>query len=206
MERTKLGEMLLDANMLSDEQLASAVAMQEEVGGKLGHLIVKLGFIEEEVLANFIASQQGLEIADLTNLIIPETLVQKIPEKVIREHEVIPISFKDGVITLAMSDPTDYNAIEEIQFLTGNRIETVLSTRSSILRAMNEYFYSQESKEESLKDVLLRELEQEAPVAQSETTRLEVTPMQLRKALIPLLIEKGVITQEELVEKAKDLP
>jgi type IV pilus assembly protein PilB len=212
-EKSKIGQMLVEANLITEEQLKKALDFQKSLGGKLGHIIVKLGFIEDDVLTEFMAKQQGLEIADLEKLVLPENLVKRIPKDIIITHQVIPIAFKDGVLTLATSDPTDYEAVEATQLATDYKVEFALATRSSIQKAINELFFSGKEEEEekpveeaTRKEELMRELEA-APSGREEeiSATAGLSPMQLRRALIPLLIEKGIITEEELVKKAKEL-
>ncbi|MBI2900776.1 MAG: hypothetical protein HYY17_11380 [Planctomycetes bacterium] len=204
-ERARLGAMLVREKLLTNEQLKMAIDFQKEVGGKLGAIIVKLGFIEDHTLVNFIARQQGLQVVDLAELVLPENLVHKIPRKLIEKHNVIPIEYRHHMLTIATSDPFDYEAIEELQLaLTDTKIEMKLASRSAILKCIKELFYREGAAEspvrEKSKDELLRELEDEGKPAADR-----MSPMQLREALIPLLIEKGIITREELARKAREI-
>lgn len=197
-ERIQLGQMLLDSGLLTSEQLKMAVEFQKSVGGKLGAIIVKLGFIEDQTLTNFIARQQGLPVVNLDELVLPENLVKRIPRKLIEKHHVMPIRYHDGVLTVATSDPFDYEAIEEIQLAVDSRIEMNLAPRSQILRSIQEIFYREKpapAVQEKSKEQMLQELEgSEKP-----------TPEQMKEALIPLLVQKGVITEEELIRMAREI-
>ncbi len=198
-ERIQLGRMLVEAGLLTAEQLKMAVDFQKSVGGKLGAIIVKLGFIEDQTLTNFIARQQGLPVVNLDELVLPENLVKRIPRKLIEKHHVVPIRYHDGVLAIATSDPFDYEAIEELQLAVDSRIEMHLAARSQILRSIHEIFYKEEAAPpvgEKSKEQLLRELEGEGAAAKP-------TPAQMLEALVPLLIEKGIVTEEELVRMAR---
>src|SRR5262245_49754953 len=198
-DKLRLGKMLVESNLLTDEQLKMAMDFQKSVGGKLGAIIVKLGFIEDQTLTNFIARQQGIPVVNLDELVIPEVLVKRVPRKLIEKHHVVPIRYHDGVLTVATSDPFDYEAIEELQLAVDYRIEMHLAPRTQILRSIHEIFYREEAAspvKEKSKDQLLKELDSggERPSA-----------AHLQEALIPLLIEKGVITEAELIRKAREL-
>ncbi len=197
--------MLVESNLLTPEQLKMAMDFQKSVGGKLGAIIVKLGFIEDQTLTSFIARQQGIPVVNLEELVLPETLVKKIPRKLIEKHHVVPIRFHDGVLTIATSDPFDYEAIEEVQLAVDNRIEMHLASRTQILRSIHGFFYKEEEAsppvQEKSKDQLLRDLEAGDRKGAGEKPTRE----QLLEALIPLLVEKGVITETELARKAQDL-
>lgn len=198
-EKVQLGRMLVESQLLTQEQLKMAMDFQNSVGGKLGAIITKLGFIEDQTLTNFIARQQGIPVVNLDELVIPENLVKKLPRKLIEKHHVVPIRHHDGVLTIATSDPFDYEAMEEIQLAIDQRVEMQLAPRTQILKLISAMFESKAVHapvKEKSRDQLLKELEGGAhPVAHAT----------LRDALIPLLIQKGVITQEELVRKAREL-
>jgi len=191
--------MLVESNLLTQEQLKMAMDFQKSVGGKLGAIIVKLGFIEDQTLTNFIARQQGIPVVNLDELVVPENLLRKIPKKLIEKHHVVPTRHHDGVLTVATSDPFDYEALEEIQLAVDQRVDMVLAPRSQILRTIHDVLYREPAPppvKEKSKDQLLRDLD-----AGGEKISKEA----LHEALIPLLIAKGVITQDELVRKAKEL-
>lgn len=204
-ERVRLGTMLVKAGLLNPEQLKIAVKFQKEVGGKLGAIIVKLGFLEDHTLTDFIAKQQGLQVVNLSEIVLPENLVRRIPKKLIEKHHVVPIESRGHSLTIATSDPFDYEAIEELQLtLADVKIEMKLAPRSQILRVISDFFERRDVEEpairEKSKDELLRDLEEEDKPAGDR-----ITLLQLREALMPLLIEKGVITREELIRKAREI-
>jgi type IV pilus assembly protein PilB len=198
-EKVQLGQMLVESNLLTQEQLKMGMDFQKSVGGKLGAIIVKLGFIEDQTLTNFIARQQGIPVVNLDELVVPENLVKKIPRKMIEKHHVVPTRLHDGVLTVATSDPFDYEALEEIQLAVDHRVEMVLAPRSQILRTIHDVLYREPAAapvREKSKDQLLKDLDAGGDKMAKEA---------LHEALIPLLIAKGVITQDELVRKAKEL-
>jgi len=198
-EKVQLGQMLEESGLVSPEQLKMAMDFQKSVGGKLGAIIVKLGFIEDATLTNFIARQQGIPVVNLEELVIPENLFKKIPRKLIDKHHVVPIRHHDGVLTVATSDPYDYEAMEEIQLAIDQRVDLVLAARSQITRAITDVSSKPATPapvKEKSKDQLLKDLDSGADKMSKEA---------LHAALIPLLIQKGLITQDELVRKAKEI-
>jgi type IV pilus assembly protein PilB len=204
-DKSKLGQMLV-GNKLITPELKMALEYQKSLGGKLGAIMVKLGLIEDDVLTNFIAKQYGLPVAEVDKLVLPENLVKKVPRSLVEQHHVLPIGFKDDTLTIVTSDPDDFDAIEQIQLSTNHRVDIALASRASIAKAINELYYgdksSGKSKEEMIKD--LEESDLSKDIEEISATS-EVTPTELRRALVPLLIAKGVITEEELIKKAKEL-
>jgi hypothetical protein len=195
-DRANIGQRLVRAGLLSDAQLERADAMRRQVGGNLGAIIVKLGFVSDGNLTQFISEQEHLPVVDLTARVIPKSLVMRIPRDVLERHQVIPVTLDNQTLTLAMADPTDYDAIEEIQFLTNCRVNVALASQQSIIRALNEMHVAEERSREEL----TRELER----GSHPSVPFEVTPG-LERALIPLLVEKGIITESELRQKAREL-
>ncbi|MBI2921755.1 MAG: hypothetical protein HYY18_11785 [Planctomycetes bacterium] len=205
---TKLGRLLVDAKLITEEQHRKALDFQKAVGGKLPAVMVKLGFITDEQLTNFIAKRQNLRVADLEKLVLPENLIKKVPRELIEKHTCLPISFRDGVLILALADPTDIEALEEIQLATDYKIEVALASRASITKAINHFFYAEKpAVEEKSKEQLLKELE-ESPLPREideRASREGVSRVQLQRALLRLLIEKRIISEDELIKKAKEI-
>ncbi|MCU0723828.1 MAG: hypothetical protein MUC63_09485 [Planctomycetes bacterium] len=191
MRKGKLGELLVQAKRVSDDQLKKAVDMQRILGGKLGTVIVKLGFISDEDLTRFLAKQENLPIVDLNKIVIPANLVNRVPRDVLERHQVIPIQAKEGVLTLAVSDPTDFEAIDEIQFLAGCTIDIAMASRAQIAKALQQFY------EEGGKPP--------AKPAETPKTKAKAFEPGLEKALLPLLLDKGIVTLDELKEKAREM-
>ena len=178
-----------------------AMDFQKAVGGKLGAIIVKLGFIEDSTLIQFIAKQQGMRVVNLEELVIPENLVKRVPRKLIERHYILPIHYKDGVLGIATSDPYDYEAIEELQLAQNAKIEINLAPRSAIIKCIAELFDRVDSapeKTEKTKDELLHDLDG------GKHGLDKFSKHAVQDALLHLLIEKGVVSEEELARKAAD--
>lgn len=171
-KKLKLGEMLLEAKFITQEQLKNALAVQKSTGQRLGAVIENLGYVDEAMMINFVAQQQELRIVNLEEMVLPMGLIQKIPRVLIEKYCLLPISLKDDAMTIVMNDPTDYEAIEEIQLVGNWRIEVVLAPRSSIRRTIEDLFSQQKSRLS----------------VESINHKLDV--------LIQLLIDKKIITQK----------
>ncbi len=230
LERQRLGEMLFKKGLITKEQLDTAIEYQKSLGGKMGNIIVKLGYMTDEGLTREIARQYNMEVTDLANMILPVNLLKAVPRDVIEKHHLIPVHQTDKVLTVCMSDPTDYEALDELQFVTGKKIETTLATRDSIKRAIAEFTGALE-KEERRSSALpagkpasagkLRPASRGSLQALREATESSLvddlrgrlhgqgvkgvntqtlTRGELRAALVPVLLKKGVITENELFD------
>jgi len=146
----RLGEMLLREGIITQEALTLALAEQKSKGGRLGSNLVKLGYLSDVNLVQFLAKQFRVPAVDLSqNSIDPSSLSTITPETA-RQYGVIPIKRVGRTLTLAMSDPTNVYALEDIRFHTGLDVEPVVTTESSIQNALNRYYPA----ETSLKPVI----------------------------------------------------
>lgn len=198
-EQNRFGEMLVKAKLLSPQQLKDALKYQQVKGGRLGEITTKLGFISEEDLADFIAQKQGLKIIDPSNIVWPETLIKKIPKSLIEKHTFLPLSKHEDVLTIVIADPTDFDALEEIQLFMDMRVEVVLAHRSVLKKAIEKIFGSPAfavAKEES------KPAEAKAP---AETGKPKTEQEIKLDALIQILVSKNIISKEDLNKKITEL-
>lgn len=136
--KKKLGQILLDAELLDEYQLKSALGYQQKWGGRLGDVLVENHFITEEALLVGIQQQTGISLVKLEGRTIPDYLKKLIPLEVAEKHKLVPIGLdgeygkQSDTLVIAMSDPTDLNALDEIRFLTGKRVNPVLAAPREI--------------------------------------------------------------------------
>ena len=141
----KIGEILLKANLITNDQLHQALQEQKRSGERLGSLLVKLGFLAEEEILSCLSKQFGVPAIDLETFQIESSVLETIPIKTAKKYTVIPISRVGGTLTLAMADPSDIFAIEDIKFMTNYNIEPVVASERAIAEAI-ETQYSQKPK------------------------------------------------------------
>ncbi|HUT52447.1 MAG TPA: hypothetical protein VM658_03550 [bacterium] len=139
----KLGELLMQAGLIDEIQLRSALGHQKRWGGKLGKALVDQGFMDEEVMLKFLAERFKMKAVNLIRSRISPQTFEMVPEHVAKKYEVVPVvvtgSGNKKTIVLAMSDPSDLRAIDEVQFLTGAKVEPVLATDSAISKVLQHY-------------------------------------------------------------------
>jgi hypothetical protein len=206
-DKARLGRLLVESNLINEEQLRMASDFQRSVGGNLGAIVVKLGFIEDHRLIQFIAKDQGLSVISLDDIVLPHNLVRRLPRKLIEKHQVLPIHYKDNVLTVATADPYDYEAIEEIQLAQDSKIEINLAPRSAIQKCISELFSGGAASlgpDDYRPDPDAAAHRADAPIT-THRHLPKVSKLFLHEALIPLLIQKGVITEEELIRKAREI-
>jgi len=138
----RLGESLVDAGLITQTQLDHALERQKQWGGRLGSNLVLAGILKERELLRFLAKQTGIKEIKLTYSMFSREAVKKVPQKLAEQYNLIPIRMRDkNTLVVALVDPTDLNAIDQVQFATGHKVEPVLASHSAILNAIN-HFYS----------------------------------------------------------------
>jgi type IV pilus assembly protein PilB len=136
----KFTDILLKNNKISKEQLADAESMAKRTKQDVGDCLVELQYTTSDMVMRARAKEHGLKFEDLTKYEMPQGVVELVPQSVARENKVLPIGQQDGAITIAISDPYDLETIEKLRFILNRKVETVLSTRESILEAINKYY------------------------------------------------------------------
>ncbi|MEW6002447.1 MAG: type IV-A pilus assembly ATPase PilB [Nitrospirota bacterium] len=136
----KLGQLLLAANVITEEQLKQAISLQKREGGRLGTGLVKLGYVTEEKLITFLSLQYGVPSINLLDYKIDPSVPKFIPADIARKYLIMPVARVGSTLTIAMADPSNVFAIDDVKFMTGYNIEVVVSTETSIFHAISTYY------------------------------------------------------------------
>ncbi|MDC0707646.1 general secretion pathway protein GspE [Stigmatella sp. ncwal1] len=141
--KKRLGEILLDAALLSETQLRTALAEQRKWGGKLGHTLVQMGFVDENSMVHALSRQLQIPTVDLSQVAPPAHVFQLFPAALAERYSVFPVAvdLSHKALTLASADPTNVEALNELAFHTGHRIQVVVSSASAIERAIRQHYY-----------------------------------------------------------------
>ena len=132
----KLGEILVRENLLSAQHLREAIDYQREHGGRLGYTLVKLGLVTDEMITAVLSRQYGIPSVNLDLFQIDESVLRLIPQEVAQKYSVIPLSRVGATLTLAMVDPTNVFAMDDIKFMTGLNVEPVVVAEISVQQAI----------------------------------------------------------------------
>ncbi len=135
----RLGDLLVGAGKISAEQLQQALESQRDEGGRLGTHLVRLGFMSDPQLVEFLADRYGVPAVDLTDLEIDEAVIQLVPAEVARKYTVLPVAKTGAKLTIAMADPTNVFAMDDIKFMTGYTVEPVVASDTALREAIDEY-------------------------------------------------------------------
>ncbi|HUT51920.1 MAG TPA: hypothetical protein VM658_00880 [bacterium] len=175
MRKKRLGEILLDARVITPSQLAQALEEQKRYGGKLGMILLERRFITEREFFHALSSQLNIPAIDFTKSTIPEAVIKILPQELAEKHVVFPVAVKrspqGNSLVLAMSDPTNVQIQDEIRFTTGCKVEPVLALESTIRYVINDYYYHGGGKGSYRMRV---DLDAEAPSPSMETQEFHI--------------------------------
>jgi type IV pilus assembly protein PilB len=138
----KLGEILVRENLISPQNLREALDYQREHGGRLGFNLVKLGLVSDDMITAVLSRQYGIPSVNLDLFNIEPAVLRLIPQEVAQKHSVLPLSRVGATLTLAMVDPTNVFAMDDVKFMTGLNVEPVVVAEGSIQQAIAKYYGS----------------------------------------------------------------
>jgi type IV pilus assembly protein PilB len=141
-----LGQLLLKAKLVTDKQLEEAVSIQKQNGKRLGSILVDLGYISEESLITFLSRQYKVPAINLSDYKIDTSLLRIIPYEMAKKYQLIPIS-RDGTgLRIAIADPSNSLAIDDVRFISGMKVSVHVASESSIMEAIEKYYIKKDTK------------------------------------------------------------
>ena len=193
----RLGELLVRENLISLQQLQKAQDEQRKTGGRIGSLLVKQGAIAEHDLTNFLSKQYGVPAISLKDFDIDDEVLKLIPKATAEKHQVVPVNRAGSSLIIAMSDPSNIFAIDDIKFLTGYNVEVVVASEQAIKEAIEKYYAEKGPSYDDLmqgfddSEVALIESEGEADVVDLEKSAEEAPVVKLVNLILLDAIKKG---------------
>ena len=197
----RLGELLVREKLITPLQLQKAVVEQRSTGGRLGHHLTKLGYIEENELTSFLSQQYGVPSINLSDFEIDGEVLKLVPREVVQRHQVIPVNRAGNVLIVAMSDPSNIYAVDDIKFVTNLNIEVVVASDTAIAEAIDKYYNQQVSfndvmldfdvDEEEDEDLEFGEVEEDLNVLDLEKSAGDAPVVKLVNLILMDAIRKG---------------
>lgn len=138
----QLGELLIERRIIKESELRKALQIQKEKGGLIGSILVLLGFATEEEIAQALTTQYGFPYLPLKNYEIEPEIVKLIPRNVSEQYVIIAIDKVGNSLTVAMSNPLNLHAIEDVELITSCKVQTFVSTQTDIKETLKKYYGS----------------------------------------------------------------
>ena len=195
---TKIGEMLLKGNIISPEQLRSALDTQKKTKERIGSVLVKSGFIKEQELLAFLGRQFNVPVVDLSKYEINAEVVRLLPEEMVQKNLALPINRVGAKLIVAVADPSNMAIIDAIGFKTGYAVELVLASEKDITTAINKYF----DQSMDFKDII-SELDEDLEVVREED--FEATDQESRVDDAPVVKLANFVLTDAIKRRASDI-
>src|SRR5213080_1678808 len=192
---SRLGDLLQRRGDLTAEQLARALDQQREQSGALSTHLVRLGFITEETLLSYLQREYRLPVVDLGSLEVPREVLNVVPQALVMKHHLIPTNLVRSTLTLAMADPSNLMAINEVKFLTGYDVKVAVAAPAALQQAIERYYETGTSYQDVLEqigneDVELVRTEDEVDLKDLERATEEAPVVRLVNAVMTDAIRK----------------
>jgi type IV pilus assembly protein PilB len=201
----RLGDLLVKEKIITPEQLEQANKVQKEQSCRLGSALVKLGFLTDEDVTNFLSRQYGVPAINLSYFEIDPAVVKLIPFETAKRYQILPLSRVGASLTIAMVDPTNVFAMDDIKFMTGFNIEPVVASESSILAGIDKAYGA--TKEEDLETVMqsMSEMSDEDVELQSEQQQMELSELEKAADEAPVVKLVNVVLGDAVKRGASDI-
>ena len=202
MQSSRLGEILVANNLITREQLAKALEEQKQSGGqsRLGTILIKHNLISEQALTSFLSKQYGVPTVNLSDFEIDPTIIKIIQPDVIQKYQVIPINRAGSTLIVAVADPSNLFAIEDIKFMTGYNVEMVVASESDIKKAIDKYYDQSASLADVMGDMDLDDVE---VVETDEDVDIDAMAQATEDA--PVVRMVNAILQDAIKKQASDI-
>ena len=216
--RPNIGDLLLREGLIDESQLAVALAEQRQWGHRVGAELVRLGFLSEEDLVRMLGRQMGLPIVRLAGRRVDGEILDLVPQSLAEKHRCIPLCIRSEggsrVLQLAVEDPADVGSLDELQFALDLKFTPVLVSPTDLDDALRRHYrgVTEQAGAERVDAVDVRSWAAQGPGSNESEPAVDapcpapaVAPAVMLRALAQLLVEKGVIGREELVERIDQL-
>lgn len=181
--KKKLGDILVENGIISGEQLAAALQEQQKSKRKLGDLLITHGYITEQQLIEVLEFQLGIPHVNLFKYQIDPAITQIIPESMAKRYQVLPLMKEGGKLMVAMADPLDYYAIEDLRMSTGFRIEPAISSREELQRAIARHYGLQDTMDRMMIDLPSQEEIEETEITDEDSPIVRLVDQMIQQAI-----------------------
>jgi type IV pilus assembly protein PilB len=200
-----MGDLLVREKIISAEQLDQALKMQREGGGRLGSVLVKLGFLNDEDVTNFLSKQYGVPAINLSYFEIDSQVVKLVPYETAKRYQILPLSRVGASLTIAMVDPTNVFAMDDIKFMTGYNIEPVVASETAIMDGI-EKAYNSAGPEEDLESVINAMGESDADIElQADAEDLALAELEKAAEEAPIVKLVNMVLTDAVKKRASDI-
>jgi type IV pilus assembly protein PilB len=201
----RLGEILLKESLITQEQLQKALDFQRTNGGKLGSCLTKMGFITDDDITGVLSRQYGVPSINLKFYEIDPNVIKLIPQDTALRYQVIPLSRVGSVLTIAMTDPTNVFAMDDIKFMTGFNVEPVVASESAIGEAITRFYGGSDADSEELSKMMKDLVDDEELELAAEEAELDAASLEKAAEEAPIIKLVNLILTDSVKRGASDI-
>jgi type IV pilus assembly protein PilB len=203
---SRLGELLVKENLITAEQLRQALDQQKSTGARLGTCLMKLGFISDDEITGVLSRQYGVPSINLKYYEVDANVIKLIPQDTAVRYQIVPLSRVGSTLTIAMTDPTNVFAMDDIKFMTGFNVEPVVASETAIAEAISK-FYGEAATGEELDKVMKDLTEGDAADLELASEEQEMNLAELEKAAeeAPIIKLVNLILTDAVKRGASDI-
>src|SRR5438477_2774817 len=201
----RLGDLLVKEKVITQEQLEQAIKLQKEASCRLGTALVKLGFMTDEDVTNFLSKQYGVPAINLSYFEIDPAVVKLVPVETAKRYQILPLSRVGASLTIAMVDPTNVFAMDDIKFMTGFNIEPVVASEAAIAAGIDKAYGT--AKEEDLEQVMqsMTELGDADVQLQAEEEQMDLNELEKAADEAPIVKLVNLVLTDAVKRGASDI-
>ncbi len=201
----RLGEILIKESLITQEQLQKALEFQRANGGKLGSCLTKMGFITDDDITGVLSRQYGVPSINLKFYEIDPNVIKLIPQDTALRYQVIPLSRVGSVLTIAMTDPTNVFAMDDIKFMTGFNVEPVVASESAIGEAITRFYGGSDADSEELSKMMKDLVDDEELELAAEEAELDAASLEKAAEEAPIIKLVNLILTDSVKRGASDI-
>lgn len=200
-EKKRLGEILLEAGLINQKQLQIALDRQKTSGERLGLALVNENIVTEQQILDILEHQLGISKVNLNHQYIPAEVIRLIPESLAKRHNVIGVAIRNSRLSLAMSDPMNVHAIDDVRMVTGKDVEPVLAPYADIEKAIKQHYEMSQSVNQALKDITNQTLGMET----ASTINFNISDLENMTDDAPVVRIVNSVIQQAVKQRASDI-
>src|SRR5436305_19182 len=201
----RLGDLLVREKVINHDQLTQALRKQRETGGRIGSVLVKMGLLTDEEVTNFLSRQYGVPAINLKFVEIDPNVVKLIPQETARKHQILPLSRVGASLTIAMVDPTNVFAMDDIKFMTGFNIEPVVASESAIMERIETAYAQPDQSGENLDDIISAMGDEADVELQAEAEELAASDLEKSAEEAPIVKLVNLVLTDAVKRGASDI-
>ena len=205
-ERRKklLGRILKEMGLVTESQIQEALAVQKERGGAIGEILVGRNYITRDDLTLALASQAGMEVVELDGVELPPEVLSRVSPSVAQVYRVVPVRFRDGVLTVALADPTHLKTLDDLRFLLNCEVKGAVAAPDAVERAIRKFYSAQEKVTDVIRELQegVEEAFEELP---DQSQSIEIESLEEMANIAPVRRLLNLILLQAIQDRASDI-